>query len=490
MLLTHLHRSDAPILIYDWQQAYSAVQGQCDCACSVDTCFPSTRVRDEWTPDQTYVLCPTVQSWPLIPGYHVAIGHDQGAIVLNDVACDLLAMFRYPRTCDASTMENESSETRAVIHDLVQLGVLQPANDSVTPPRDQVLSAWLHITDRCNLRCSYCYLPHLPKDMPLTIGRAAIDATFRSAVRHQYAQVKLKYAGGESLLRFKHICTLHRYACQVARECGIALTGVILSNGTLLHHEHLSEMRTLGLQLMISLDGVGVDHDQQRPDLHGRGSFTETERGISLALTHGVIPDISITVTGKNGAALPTLMAWILERDLPFHINFYREHDLSATYEDLRCEDMQLIAHMQAAYQIIESHLPRRSLLNALLDRANGMSPHQHVCGAGRSYLVFDVNGQVSKCQMQMDYTVTDAYTEDPLHLVRSDSIGVRNISVDDKIECQVCTWKQWCTGGCPLVTFRTTGRYDVQSPNCTLYKTLFPAVIRLEGLRLLQYGC
>lgn len=50
--------------------------------------------------------------------------------------------------------------------------------------------------------------------------------------------------------------------------------------------------------------------------------------------------------------------------------------------------------------------------------------------------------------------------------------------------------WKHWCTGGCPLATFKATGRYDIQSPNCNIYKALYPEALRLEGLRLIKYSC
>jgi uncharacterized protein len=32
------------------------------------------------------------------------------------------------------------------------------------------------------------------------------------------------------------------------------------------------------------------------------------------------------------------------------------------------------------------------------------------------------------------------------------------------------------------------TGRSDVKSPNCSIYKALFPDAVRLEALRLLKY--
>ena len=76
----------------------------------------------------------------------------------------------------------------------------------------------------------------------------------------------------------------------------------------------------------------------------------------------------------------------------------------------------------------------------------------------------------------------------DPLSLVRADTVGIQNVPVDEKEGCRTCEWRYWCAGGCPLATFRATGRYDVRSPNCNIYKALFPVAVRLEGLRLLKY--
>ena len=58
---------------------------------------------------------------------------------------------------------------------------------------------------------------------------------------------------------------------------------------------------------------------------------------------------------------------------------------------------------------------------------------------------------------------------------------------VDEKDECRDCQWKYWCAGGCPLETYRKTGTYTAKSPNCNIYKALFPEIIRLEGLRMLE---
>ena len=39
------------------------------------------------------------------------------------------------------------------------------------------------------------------------------------------------------------------------------------------------------------------------------------------------------------------------------------------------------------------------------------------------------------------------------------------------------------------MATFRATGRYDVKSPNCGIYKAIYPEALRLEGLRILKYA-
>ena len=222
--------------------------------------------------------------------------------------------------------------------------------------------------------------------MPPATGRAAIDATIRSALAHDYPAIKLKYAGGEPLLRFPLALELHRYAQAQTERHGLALDGIILSNGTLLTDEMVAQMQAAGLRLMISLDGLGEMHDCQRHYADGRGSFKEVSRAIDRVLAGGLVPDISITVSGRNAAGLPETVAWVLDRNLPFSLNFYRENAHSAAQRDLQWEEERLIEGMLEAYNVIEHDLPERSLLASLLDRANLAAPHLRTCSAGQGY--------------------------------------------------------------------------------------------------------
>ncbi len=354
-----------------------------------------------------------------------------------------------------------------------------------TQPLTVPLSAWLHITDRCTLRCAYCYLPHKPTDMSLMTGRAAIHTIFRSALAHNYKAVKIKYSGGEPLLRFPTVLKLHHQAQVLSEQYGIILDGIILSNGTLLTIEIAKQIKSSGLRLMVSLDGLGIYHDCQRPYADGRGSYNDVAKNVDLLLAKGLVPQISITVSGRNAQGLPKIVAWALERNLPFSLNFYRQNPLSFSHKDLQLEENCIIEGMLAAYRVIAQHLPSRSLLISLADHTNLATPHLRTCNAGQDYIVFDTQGQISKCQMDMAHPITDCQDPDPLSTIRSSTVGLQNPSVETKIECQNCEWRYWCGGGCPLQNYRTKGSYMTKSPNCNIYKTLFPEIIRLESLRL-----
>lgn len=325
--------------------------------------------------------------------------------------------------------------------------------------------------------------------MELERGRKSVEAVFRSALANDFQRVKLKYAGGEATLNFPLVLALHDQACTLAARHGVELAGVVLSNGVRLTHRMIEELRERGLRLMISLDGVGEYHDAQRPFVNGHGSFAQVERTLDRLAMHDFKPTISITISNRNLDGLPNVVEYVLRRALPFTLNFFRDNDCAATFVDLAYKDEQIIAAMRAAFGVIAANLPAHSLLGALVDRARLDAPHNRPCGVGQSYMVIDQHGGVAKCQMEIEQTITDVSVADPLGVIREDLIGIQNYAVEEKQGCRDCSWRYWCAGGCPALTFRTTGRFDVKSPNCRIYKALFPEVLRLEALRLLKYS-
>lgn len=473
-----------------------------DCGDCVDPSFSSVRVA--WPLDDGIALVRTHKLECAAPLYIEQCGQEQWLVcnpigsgrvaVIDASALSFLSLFETPMMISHAvemTTDWPPEVTEKVITLFYRLGFLR---ESVVPAPfcdgedSQMLTAWLHVTNNCNLRCNYCYLDKTKEDMDADIGRKSIDAIFRSALKHRFKRIKLKYAGGEPSLHMTSVMELHDYAVQLAQEYGIALDATILSNGVVLSQQAIDHLKARQISVMISLDGLGNYHDSQRPFASGKGSSQYVLRTIDRLLANEVVPFISVTVSLRNLEGLPGLVQYILERDLPFSLNYYRDNECSGHIADLRFADEQIISAMRSVFALIEEKLPARSLLGSLLDKADMTAPHRHTCSVGQNYLVIDQRGGVAKCQMEIKRILTTVNTVDPLEVIRKDRWGVQGLAVEEKEGCRTCEWRYWCTGGCPVATYRSTGRYDVKSPNCNIYKALFPEVLRLEALRLLRY--
>ena len=420
------------------------------------------------------------------------VGHG-GVVVINDAAHRLFRAFQRPATFDqARAAASEGGEQAiAAMERLGELGMIHP--DGV-PQRPQfaegrVLTAWLHVTNACNLRCPYCYVNKSSDPMDEPTGRAAVEAVMRSAVDHGFTAVKLKYAGGEASLNHHLMRRLHGYARELAAERGLQLYATMLSNGVALAPDLIGWLRSAGIRVMISLDGIGANHDVQRPTLNGKGSFRLVERGISRLIERDHPPHLSVTITSRNAHGVADVVRFALQRDLTFSLNLFRDNDCAAAFPDLRYEEQTIIAGLLDAFAVIEEFLPRWSVLGSILDRGQLLEQRQRSCGVGHDYVVIDQHGKVAKCHMEIEKTLGDVLTSDPLELVRQDKSTALNLLVDEKEGCRDCTWRYWCTGGCTVATFRATGRYDIKSPNCNIYRAIYPQALHLEGLRLLKYA-
>lgn len=452
-----------------------------DCACSDDGWAHVTRALDDTI---AWQRAPALYRVPLLSHYELVLASVAGGLaVLNAPAQRVLDAFAQPRTLTqaiAALGAIAPSHVARAAREFATLGLLQPVGGGVAPARTQArtLTAWLHITNACNLRCTYCYVDKSNEKMDTRTGIAAVDAIFRSAQAHGFRAIKLKYAGGEPTLNFSLVLKLHAHARQLADASGLELREVFLSNGVALTEAMLDALCDAQMRLMISLDGIGVVNDAQRRSVDGRGSYARIAQTIDRALVRGIIPHLSITVTAQNAPHLAETVAFALERDLPFNLNFARDQCVSSA---------ALIRGVRTAFAVIEANLPQRSLLG-VLDRARFDQPHAYPCGVGQTYVVIDRRGRVARCQMNLTRAVGDVWHDDPLVAVQSTRDEFENVAVEQKNECKDCTWRYWCAGGCPLLALRSTGRSNAPSPYCQAYKVLYPELVRLEGLRLLRW--
>lgn len=358
-----------------------------------------------------------------------------------------------------------------------------PQSDGRQKDQARVLTAWLSITEQCNLSCSYCFQPHNLNYMDESMGESIAKRIIDSAVRHQYSSIEVTYAGGEPLMRFPALLHLHRYMRDLANAAKLKFNAYIVTNAVLINAETIASLKQENIQMIISLDGISDHCNIERKDSLGRPTTKVVMQNIVRCIEAGLKPLVAVTITNVNAKELPELTNWLIDVGARFCFGLYQKTKGVA----IDLDESLIIKSMLAAYQVIEQRLPEVDMpLSSLLDQGNLQQPHKMACSAGKDHLVFDSKGELYSCPMQTQPINSAQHRGDIIEIMRADSDAGFTIPIEKKEGCQDCQWKHWCAGGCPINTQRKTGRFDVKSPYCNIYKAIFPQVLRLEGLRML----
>ena len=446
------------VLFFDELEQPEEVIRQCD-ACLDNVFFENNFALKL---NESYLLTPF--SRVEVSSNRFVIFTTTALAMVNQKAIEFLTQFsqgKIPNSLDTLTQK------------FIEYGFLHPVQNKEKKIVERIdkLSSWIHLTDSCNLRCHYCFLPHDPTFLSIEMGKKIVDSLVKTAQENDLKKLKLKYAGGEPLQNKKVLKALHHYALE---QKEMEISASILTNGTLLDRDFLLWIKEHKIKLIISLDNI-ESKNPQRIYKEGEDSAQDVMKNIELALNEGIKPFISITLTSETIDSLNALLSWILEKNLFFSINFYKGK--SAVNEG------KLIQKMLEAFKLIENNFPQQSLLNTLVDMSNFSDPHLKSCSVGENYLIFNTNGEISQCPMTMDEPIASVDSSAILKKIQNPLNKLKNFRVDEQEECKTCQWRYWCGGGCAVVNSYNNGK----SPYCEVYKALFPEVLRLEGLRLLK---
>lgn len=145
----------------------------------------------------------------------------------------------------------------------------------------------LQLTQRCNLRCSYCaytintdeihHRKHSNHDMTWEIAKEAVDFYLIHSKKVKYPSVA--FYGGEPLLKFDLIKSIILYVEKTFR--GKKVDFRITTNGTLLTEDVISFFEDHNVLLTVSLDGSKHIHDEHRRfAANGKGSYDVIKKNL------------------------------------------------------------------------------------------------------------------------------------------------------------------------------------------------------------------
>jgi SynChlorMet cassette radical SAM/SPASM protein ScmE len=343
------------------------------------------------------------------------------------------------------------------------------------------------ITNRCNLRCRYCYHFESAGDVEGDLSTAAWLQFFEELNR--CAVTELTLAGGEPFIR---------------EDLGEIIEGIvrnrmrfqILSNGTLITDEMAAFLASTKRcnYVQVSIDGsIPESHDVMR----GKGSFAKAVRGLMTLRRHGVHAAVRVTIHRKNVNDLEGIAKFLLEdlRLSSFGTNSAGAMGLcrkNAEMVQLTTEDRVLA--METLLRLTKKYNGRIQAMAGPLAEAKGWLDMEEArlegrepmrgrgsltgCGCYRTSLSVRADGVITPCPM-LPHIELGRINHDDLSEIWRDHEALRGLRDRHRIPlssftfCAGCEYIGYCTGSCPGLSYTLVGEVNHPSPDTCLRKFL-----------------
>jgi len=334
----------------------------------------------------------------------------------------------------------------------------------IYPPAHRLNNLYLHLTWRCQLRCTHCYARadahgRGQSDLPLS----AVERLLSEARAAGFRQVEL--TGGEPLLYRDRIALMDVLAR--ARQRGSTMDLVLRSNLSLpLDVETLRRIALAVDRLFVSLDGDKTTHDARR----GPGSYAavvrnlETYRSCTAGLSGAAKISLAATISPADSRGAPGQVVRDLAQRLGIdQVRFRRLLPLGRAADSSEPPTLESLAETADPMGLIEA----------------GFRPFA-ICGLGQNLHV-EVSGDAFPCyahngpQERLGNVVSEGLNE---IIEKPAFTALLADTVDTRPRCRQCHVRYLCGGGCGAFC-----RAQVQDQSHSARSECAPLKIRAEKI-------
>lgn len=309
-------------------------------------------------------------------------------------------------------------------------------------------SIYFHLTTRCNLSCSHCYIaPYYKnaKDLPISIVNNLID---------ELAKIKdgeVILSGGEALLH-PDIKKIIEYA---ASKVHIKL----LTNGTLINKEWAAFLYNHDVSVQISIDGSRSSiHDAVR----GKGSFDKALKAVEYLQNAGLKSKLNFctVIMKQNVHDLEHIILLAQTLDIPF-VRFLPLRRIGRARDKWDSLSGMGVQEYTQFFQYISKLLKNKSTKVDITCGLSGLllyMPEKYSdeiwCPIGNT-LVVGTDGNTYPCVLMMndEFKLGNVFSQSVNQIMESDKMKNICMSLSDRrnkiARCTSCRWQNFCQGGC-----------------------------------------
>jgi len=342
----------------------------------------------------------------------------------------------------------------------------------------------LSLTENCNLRCKYCFVNggESKKNLSQEAIRSNIDYAIRKSADENKKILRVAFFGGEPTLQFDAIKNTVDYARLQMRNSGnnTSLKFSITTNGVC-SESVLDYMIKNRFNVTVSMDGLPMHQDLQRPLANGTGSSATVERSIKKLFSGNMQPRVRVTVSANSVESLPDIVRYLAS----IGVGAVQFEPVTESGRALRGDTIKrppkedYVKYLIKAMQIASEE--KIAFEDASLSRL--YKPTYYFCnGIGGSCRVVNPDGSISVCVEvnSKDHPANKYFiprSQEEKSLIEQN--GATNLSQ----KCKECFARYICAGGCPSRNFHMTGNvYTADTYRCYFVKALVSYVILCEN--------
>ncbi|MPZ82224.1 MAG: SPASM domain-containing protein [Actinophytocola sp.] len=346
-----------------------------------------------------------------------------------------------------------------------------------------------HVHNWCNLACTYCYtiedgVPR--KQLKLELMLKAVD----ELVALPTPLTSLEFHGGEPTMALKDIRQVVAYAKEVYAKANKKVVFSIQTNGYNLSPAVCDFLADNNFSVRVSLDGTQEMHDEFRVDHRGKGSYKGVVKGIKRLQDKGVAVHAVCVVHAGNTDRIVEMYDSMAALDVA-SVQSGNAGDEDWLSGDRYFESyFKVVKHVAARARAGEELVPLVNLLAGELGSLRSFRREymcmRNPCGAGVNMITVDTNGDLYPCEEMVgkpEFVIGNLAETDIRTAIDTSPVveKLRERHVEEIDECNSCTWKQFCHGGCVHKSYTHFKRLDRESEHCSYYKRIYQELIWLD---------